>query len=204
VSGSSGKGTVLHRLIRVGKETALTVLAVAGGLCLLAVVLGAWLDISLIVFKTGSMSPGIEPGAIAVVQEVPASSLKPGDVATVHRNESSLPVTHRVVSSEPDPADSQKVFLTLKGDANASEDPIRYNVQSAKKLVFSVSGVGYGVMRLQNPWFMGFCTIAMAALVTWTFWPRGGPRKKAPETELPEQAVQEKAIPESAGSVWTR
>ena len=177
MSGSSSPGTLTRRLLRLGKEAALTALAAAGGLCLLAVLAGAWLDIGLVVFRTGSMSPGIEPGAIAVVQEVPASSLAPGDIATLQRVGSALPVTHRVVASEPDPANGQKVFLTMKGDANASEDPVQYNVHTAKRMLFAVPHIGYWVMRLQNPWFMGFCTVAMASVVTWTFWPR---RKTTP------------------------
>jgi signal peptidase len=175
-------------LVSAGKETALTALALAGCLCLIAVAAGAWLGISLIVFRTGSMSPGIEPGAVAIVQEVPASSLKQGDIATVQREGSSLPVTHRVVASEADPADHHKVFLTMKGDANASEDPVRYNVQSAKRLLVSVPGLGYWVMRLQNPWFMGLCTIVMATLVTWTFWPRSKSAQADPEEVRPEKA----------------
>nr|WP_306630196.1 signal peptidase I [Arthrobacter ulcerisalmonis] len=150
----------------------------AGGLCLLAVLAGAVLNVSLVVFRTGSMSPGINPGDIAVVQEVPAASLQPGDVATVQREASALPVTHRVVANVTDPADPQKVLLTMKGDANESEDPVRYNVPTAKRLLFSAPALGYWVMRLQTPWLMGVCTLAMAALVTWIFWPRTsrGPR----------------------------
>lgn len=162
----------MRRVVRAGKETALTILALAGGLCLLAVLAGVFSNLSLVVFRTGSMSPGISPGDIAVVQEVPATSLQPGEVATVQREGSALPVTHRVVASETDPADPQKVFLTMKGDANASEDPVQYHVGTARKMLFSVPGLGYWVMGLQTPWFMGLCTIAMAALVTCTFWPR--------------------------------
>lgn len=173
MSDSRDKHLLTRRLLKAGKETALTALALAGGLCIIAALAGALLDISLVVFRTGSMAPGIKPGAIAVVQEVPAASLMPGDIATVQREGSELPVTHRVVAAEPDPADDRKVFLTLKGDANSSADPVRYNVETARKLVFSVPAVGSWVMRLQNPWFMGFCSLAMALLITWTFWPKG-------------------------------
>jgi signal peptidase len=172
VSASSGKLALPRRMLRAGKEIALTALALAGGLCLLVVLAGAWLDISLIAFRTGSMAPGIEAGAIAVVQEVPATSLKPGDIATVQGHGSTLPVTHRVVTLEPDPANDEKVYLTLKGDANSSEDPVRYNVESAKTLLFSVPALGYWVMRLQSPWFMASCSVVLAALATWAFWPR--------------------------------
>lgn len=182
----------LHRVLSSSKEAALTVLAVAGCLSLLAVAAGAWFGVSLIVFRTGSMSPGIEPGAVAVVREVPAVSLQRGDIATVQREESALPVTHRVVASEADPADAQKVFLTLKGDANTSEDPVRYHVGSAKKLIFSVPELGTWVMRFQNPWFMGFATVAMAVLVTVTFWPRKGVRPGTRGTDSPEHGGRDR------------
>ncbi|TLM86496.1 S26 family signal peptidase [Pseudarthrobacter sp. NamE2] len=121
------------------------------------------------------MSPGINPGDIAVVQEVPAASLQQGEVATVQREGSALPVTHRVVGNVADPADPQKVLLTMKGDANSSEDPVRYNVHTAKRLLFSVPALGHWVMRLQTPGLMGVCTVVMASLVTWTFWPKNNP-----------------------------
>ena len=172
MSASRIQNHFLAQLAKAGREAGLTVLALAGAFCLLAVLAGALTHASLVVFRTGSMSPGINPGDIAVVQEVPAASLQPGDVATVQRAGSSLPVTHRVVAVDADPADPQKVLLTMKGDANASPDPVRYDVQNAKRLVLSVPAVGNWVMRLQTPWFMGICTVAMASLVTWVFWPR--------------------------------
>lgn len=172
MSARTNKGRLLSRVVKVGREAGLTVLALAGALCLLAVLVGALTHASLVVFRTGSMSPGINPGDIAVVQDVPAASLQPGDVATVQRAGSALPVTHRVIAVDTDPADPRKVLLTMKGDANDSPDPVRYDVQNAKRLVFSVPAVGAWVMRLQTPWFMGICTVAMASLVTWVFWPR--------------------------------
>lgn len=173
MSDSRDKHLLARRLLKAGKETALTVLALAGGLCVITAIAGALLDVDLVVFRTGSMAPGIQPGAIAVVREVPAVSLMPGDIATVQREGSMLPVTHRVVAAEPDPANGHKALLTLKGDANSSADPVRYNVETAKKLIFSIPAVGSWIMRLQNPWFMGFCSLAMASLITWTFWPKG-------------------------------
>ena len=169
---SSAQGKIFRRLVTAAKEISLTLLASAGSLCLLAVIAGAWLDIGLIVFRAGSMAPGIEAGAIAVVREVPASALRPGDIATVQREGSALPVTHRVVTSVPDPADPDGVLLTMKGDANVSADPVRYEVHTARKLLFAVPELGYWVMRFQNPWIMGWCTLAMASIVTWTFWPK--------------------------------
>lgn len=166
--------------MQAGKEAGLSVLALGGGLCLLAVLAGALFDISLVVFRTGSMSPGINPGDLAVVREVTASTLQQGDVATVQREGSALPVTHRIVASHADPSDPQKVFLTMKGDANSSADPVRYNVQTAKKLLFPVPGIGYWVMHLQKPWLLAICTLVITALVTWTFWPKASAVQHSP------------------------
>lgn len=183
MSASRNQNRLLTRLAKAGREAGLTVLALAGAVCLLAVLAGALLHSSLVVFRTGSMSPGINPGDIAVVQEVPAASLQPGDVATVQRAGSVLPVTHRVIAVDSSPEDPQKVLLTMKGDANDSPDPVRYDVQSAKRLVLTVPAVGSWIMRLQTPWFMGICSVFLAALVTWVLWPRTRRAPRLPQAD---------------------
>ncbi|MDD9205229.1 S26 family signal peptidase, partial [Georgenia sp. 10Sc9-8] len=74
----------------------LTVAAAGGALCLLAVAAALVLDVSMIMFRTGSMAPSIPTGSLAVVREVPAKDVAVGDVVTVDRP-GRLPVTHRVV-----------------------------------------------------------------------------------------------------------
>ncbi|MBY6362813.1 signal peptidase I [Rhodococcus corynebacterioides] len=153
---------------RVG-DALLTVLAAGGVVCIVAVIASFVFGISLIMFKTGSMAPTIPTGSLAVVREVPASSVVPGDVVTVERP-GDLPVTHRVVRTSPGP--SGTTLLELKGDANNYEDPAGYTVAEVRKVLWSVPGLARAVVWLSNPVVLGLITIGMAALVVTVFWPR--------------------------------
>lgn len=163
----------------------LTLLAVLGTVCIACILASALFSVSFVVFRTGSMEPAYPVGAMAAVRQVPASSLEPGDVATVQRAAGSMPVTHRVVSVTRDPASADGAVLILKGDANKSEDPVEYRVTSARKLLFAVPGIGSWVMGMRSPWAIGGSTVLLAGLVGWVFWPRQEPTPPdaGPETD---------------------
>ena len=72
-------------------DAILSVLALLGVVCIVATIAAFALNISLIMFKTGSMSPTIPTGSLAVVRQIPASDIKVGDVTTVSRGEGQLP-----------------------------------------------------------------------------------------------------------------
>lgn len=165
-------GPPLKRVFGRAGSWGLTLLAVLGAGCVASVIASALFSVSFVVFRTGSMEPAYPVGALAAVRDVPASSLRPGDVATVQRTAASVPVTHRVVSVLPDPASADGAVLILKGDANRSEDPVEYRVQSARKMLFSVPGAGSVVMGLRSPMVLGASTVLLAGLVGWVFWPR--------------------------------
>lgn len=170
--GNSSKPTISKRaMARVG-SVGLTVAAVLGTVCIACIIASALFRVSFVVFSTGSMQPTYPVGALAAVREVPASSLKPGDVATVQRTPASVPVTHRVVTVMPDPASADGAVLILKGDANSSEDPVEYRVQSARTMLFAVPELGSWVMGARSPWVVGGSTALLAGLVGWVFWPR--------------------------------
>ena len=130
-----------RRLVRGARETALTTGAVLGVLCLMATVAGWALGITPLVFRSGSMSPAIHTGDLAVARTVDAESLKVGDIVSVldadgHR------VTHRLrdVSGEGDARQ-----LTLKGDANDTADADVYTVTRAERVLFDIPKAGYVV-----------------------------------------------------------
>ncbi|CAH0222276.1 Signal peptidase I W [Arthrobacter sp. Bi83] len=162
----------MNRFFGRASSWGLTLLAVLGAGCIASIAAAAIFSVTFVVFRTGSMEPVYPVGAMAAVREVPASSLKPGDVATVQRTAGAMPVTHRVVSVTPDPASKEGAVLILKGDANSSEDPVEYRVQSARRVLFSLPSVGSWVMGLRSPWAIGASTVLLAALVGWVFWPR--------------------------------
>lgn len=155
---------------RVLADILLWVAAIAGVVCMVLVVLALTASITLIMFRTGSMSPTIPAGSVAVVQEVPASEIEVGDVVTVDRV-GDLPVTHRVTSTSPGASDAERV-ITMRGDANASDDPYPYTVQTVRVVLFSVPGIASVIVAMGNPYVLGALTIAATTLVVWAFWPR--------------------------------
>lgn len=154
----------------VAGDVVLNILALGGVVCMALVACAFFFGITLIMFKTGSMSPTIPTGSLAVVRAVPADSVVVGDVVTVDR-EGKLPVTHRVVAAETIP-ESGVTVLELKGDANADSDPGLYQVTEVRKVLWSVPGLARVIVYFSNPYVLGAITLSMAALVVTVFWPR--------------------------------
>lgn len=150
--------------------------AVGGAICVVLVVLAYAFDITLIMFRTGSMSPAIPAGSVAVVQRVPASDITVGDVVTVDRPDE-LPVTHRVRTVSPGASASERT-ITMRGDANEQDDPFPYEVTSVRRVLFAVPGGAVIIVAFANPYVLGGITLTAAVLVGWAFWPREGRRRK--------------------------
>ncbi|WP_314038320.1 signal peptidase I [Dietzia sp. CH92] len=159
----------------------LTVLATLGAICIIATIAAFALNISLIMFKTGSMSPTIPTGSLAVVRQIPASDIRVGDVTTVSRGEDRLPVTHRVVSTTP--VGNGVYSIELKGDANDSPDSQPYEVTEVKKVLWHAPGLAYVVSAASRPGNMAGITVAAALLVVWAFWPRRNHLHREEETQ---------------------
>src|SRR5699024_2451904 len=169
----STASTTLRRstLARIG-DLLLTLLAVAGSLCIVLVILGWAFNVSLMMFRTGSMDPTIPAGSVAVVREIPAVEMQEGDVVTVDRGEGVLPVTHRVVAiEETDPASGQ-VSFEMRGDANDVDDPEPYTATEVRRVMFSVPGAARIIQWFGDPYVLGGLTLGATALVIWAFWPR--------------------------------
>ena len=130
------------------REWALNIGAIVGFICIVAAALSMFLGIKPLVFQSGSMSPSITTGALALARTVPAQQLEVGDVVSV-TNPSGVRVTHRVTALEPD--DDGEVSMTMRGDANAADDPMPYLISEADRVLFHVNGVGYAVAWLSSP-----------------------------------------------------
>jgi signal peptidase len=155
------------------RSAVLNVAAVGGVLCIAWVAAALVFHVSLIMFRTGSMSPGIPAGSLALVREIPATEARVGDIVTVDRP-GLLPVTHRVVEvSAPAGAHAgRSAELVLKGDANPTVDPAPYRVSTVRIVLWSQPGLARVVVWLGHPAVIGSLTVATTALVTWMFWPR--------------------------------
>lgn len=164
---AAGRG---RRVSAVVGEAILWVAALAGLVCIALVILAFTANISLIMFKTGSMEPTIPTGSVAVVQQTVASEISVGDVVTVDQ-EDQLPVTHRVTSVRAGTNESSRV-ITMRGDANAEDDPYPYEVSSVRTVLFSIPGAAPVITAFGHPFVLGALTLVASGLVGWAFWPR--------------------------------
>lgn len=157
------------RALRIIGDVFLWLAAIGGAVCIALVIAAQVFSISLIMFSTGSMSPTITAGSVALIREIPASEIKIGDVITVDRS-GNLPVTHRVISAEPIANGQWKI--EMKGDANAQPDPSPYEVVNVRRTLGHVPGVASVIVWFGSPWVLGGLTLGAAGLVTSAFWPR--------------------------------
>ncbi|MGA1836197.1 signal peptidase I [Herbiconiux sp. 11R-BC] len=155
------------------RDAVVTVVGVVG---ILAVVwlLASWLfSLSVIVFVTGSMAPSMPTGSAAVTQTVSAAQLRVGDVVTVPKPVSRIPVTHRIVAIDAVAGSPDERALTLKGDDNPAPDRERYLVSEAGRVIVSAPVAGSVIAWFKTPVAMVSITIAVAAVAAWGLWPGG-------------------------------
>ncbi|KAA0925379.1 signal peptidase I [Rhodococcus sp. ANT_H53B] len=147
------------------REFALTIGALAGLVCV-AAALGALLfGFTPLVFRSGSMAPEIETGALALSRTVPAEDIRVGDIVNV-TNAAGDRITHRVVAVNEV---AGTAALTLKGDANAEPDLETYIVTEAGRVLVSAPKLGYVVTWLSGPVavFAGGVLVGVLLMVAW-------------------------------------
>jgi signal peptidase len=163
---------------RVVKDAVLGLAALAGLACILWLVASTFFGLQMLIFQTGSMAPTMPTGTAAIAQPITAEQINVGDVVMVER-QGQLPVTHRVVSVDPDPAVDGGAILVLKGDDNEVTDPSPYHVTEAVRVVFPIPGLGTVIGLGRQPLFLGLTTMLVAGLVLWAFWPSNNPKHTA-------------------------
>ncbi len=182
--------------------TALIVAAALGLACWFA--FSAATGATLVTFRTGSMSPTMPQGAVAVTLPAQAAELRVGDVATVQRANEPMPVTHRVIEIRevepqagnapdlraampgerpPDPLDPAAREIVMQGDDNNTPDHLPYIVTEVRRTVFAVPHAGTALMLLQTPIGTGTSILGVGVLVTWAFWPRRAAEDPEAEAE---------------------
>jgi signal peptidase I len=121
------------------REVLLTVGAVLGAVCLLLGLVAVTVGVHVLVFRSGSMSPTIDTGDLALTRTVSAGELRTDDVVSVI-DAGGNRVTHRLVGVAEQGGQRQ---LTLQGDANEQPDSEIYTVTEAQRVVFVVPKAGY-------------------------------------------------------------
>src|SRR5699024_678134 len=168
-------------------------LAGLGVLSLIMLGLGMWLNMGLVMFRTGSMEPTIPTGSVALVQPVSPDDIAAGDVLTVRTDDMDISVTHRVTAvNEPhdihraaeDPAldratveNGQAAVIRMQGDANDVEDPQPYVVSDGEveAVLGHVPGLARPLQQLAQREVQIVLAAALAGGIAWAFWPREEP-----------------------------
>jgi len=132
----------------LAREVVLWVGALTGVVCLTAAALAVFAGVTPLIFRSGSMSPDIPTGALALARTVPAAEVAVGDVVSVPRADG-VRVTHRVV--ETDDAGGASRSLVLKGDANPVTDPDPVVVAEADRVFWSTPRLGEWVDQALAP-----------------------------------------------------
>ncbi|SIS21958.1 signal peptidase I [Williamsia sterculiae] len=149
-------------------ETALTVGALAGVLCVLVAIVSVVGGFSPLVVRSGSMSPTIGVGDIAVARTVPADDVHVGDIVSVTRADGAR-VTHRVAQIQTRVGNS--TTMTLHGDANRVPDAEPYTVTTVDRVAFHVPKLGYVLTWFATPYVWALTTLVVLALLWIAFRP---------------------------------
>lgn len=161
------------------RDVVLNLGAGLGALCIAITLSGVLLDVTPLVFRSGSMSPEIRTGALALARGVDADEVREGDVVSVLSREG-VRITHRVVSAEPN---GDTTRLILKGDANPVADQEPYDVTEVDRVLVDVPWLGHVVSTLSGPvgLFLAGVLVSVLAFAAFgprrTTAPRGGARR---------------------------
>lgn len=167
----------------------LTVGAILGAVCLLAVIAALLLGAKPLVFRSGSMAPAIPTGALGLSIPVEAAGIRAGDVISVE-TAAGVRITHRVVSAG---IFGDTATVTLKGDANSIPDAVPYVLHEADRVVVHAPLLGYAVAWLSSPAAVFAGGLLTAYLLYLAF---GSPGQRRPRPEAPEvQATQGTGLP---------
>ncbi len=158
-------------IARTAREVFLTLGAVLGVVCLVLTAAGFAFGVVPLIFRSGSMSPAIHTGDLAISRTVAASTLKPGDIVSVV-NPGGNRVTHRLVNAARQ-GDARQ--LTLKGDANKKADTEIYTVAKAQRVLFTIPKAGYAVNAASSPVGVFILGLYVAVLLL-TVFRRGTPK----------------------------
>lgn len=178
--------TSLRRAVSVLGNVVLWAAAVLGALSLVVGLSTVVAGVQPLVFRSGSMAPAIEAGALGLARTVDAGDVATGDVVSV-TDPRGVRVTHRVVEVRDGAGD--QVSLTLQGDANRGPDENPYLVTEVDRVFLAVPHLGYVAHWLASPWAMFAAGIVVALLLASLWTGRGGrrpgptPRDRAPRAD---------------------
>lgn len=169
--------------LRIIRSALLWCSAVIGVISIIAFAAVMLFGLKPAVVISGSMEPTLPVGSLILTQSTAASQVEVGDIVTVPRDDGTL-VTHRVVDIEhPDDGPSS---LTLRGDANESNDASPYAVTEAGEHVLTIPVLGHIAMAVRTPTGLLAIIGGLICVFLLSYWT---PRNPAREREATPIAV---------------
>ncbi|MET3956100.1 signal peptidase I [Rhodococcus sp. OAS809] len=162
------------------REVLLSLGALAGLVSIIIFIAGLAFGITPLIFRSGSMSPTIDTGALAFARTVPASEVLVGDIVSVSDSQGTR-ITHRVESI--DQQGNNLAVAQLRGDANPIADPDPYVITEADRVFFSINRLGYVAVWLSGPSGLVLGAIAVGGLLYIAFRPRKRPDEGEPSLD---------------------
>ena len=104
-----------------------------------------------LVVVSGSMEPAVMTGDLILATPIPVTDLSVGTIVSIPSEVTGTLVTHRITEIE---TNGTQVAVTMKGDANAVEDPEQYVLTPEDSVVspwFVIPGGGYFVTAVMRP-----------------------------------------------------
>ena len=133
-------------------------------------------DMPFVTVASGSMKPALEVGDLVIVQGVPASEIKEGDIIVFNKPGEESHTIHRVTTIET--LANGTIRFKTKGDANPTEDPWipEQNVQG--RVLYRIPYIGYMALIPAIP-----ITIAIIIIIIILLWPEKTKRFHKPKTQ---------------------
>jgi signal peptidase len=121
-------------------------------------------DMPLVAVASGSMRPALEVGDLVIVQGIPASEIKEGDIIVFNRPSEKTYTIHRVIAIET--LANETIRFKTKGDANPTEDPWILEQDVKGRVLYRIPYIGYMTLIPAIP-----ITIAIIIIIIILLWP---------------------------------
>jgi signal peptidase len=121
-------------------------------------------DVPLVAVASGSMSPALQVGDLVIIQGVPASQIKVGNIIVFNQPGEKTNTIHRVVAIET--LTNGTVEFRTKGDANPTDDPQWTPEQNVKgRVLYRIPYLGYMALIPAIP--ITIIIIIIAIVLVW-------------------------------------
>jgi signal peptidase len=176
-----GEGSMAKIIVRVaGFFVWLVALLVA--LLLAAAFVPTIFGLESLVVASGSMTPAMAVGSVAMTHEVDARSISAGDIISFRHRGVAETTTHRVIGVK---TQGSQVIFTTKGDANGAPDPEPVVVDGKiHKVEYVIPAAGYAVRYARTP--LGVVVLFLIPLAGLAFERRKRGRHVPPNAPIGE------------------